>query len=176
MEVSKKRKNDKQDVVHNLSTCSNISCAGNNDVGRGDEEGRHTALLNEQSHSVYSVLYLLRFLAGPDVPIESWLLESGGRPRRRWTPSGELEDFRADDLGLDPAVLDLLQDHKQFGRILDMLETSQYIRRNRTTITLGTNKICQLDQFSHGQTQDFWRKQALILACFFFAGCEYTHW
>jgi len=51
------------------------------------------------------LLSLLHFLVGPLRQLGSWLLASGGTPRKRWTSFGGLETFHAHNIGLDQARL-----------------------------------------------------------------------
>ncbi|KAH5982974.1 hypothetical protein HBI84_249840 [Parastagonospora nodorum] len=107
---------------------------------------------------------ILHILAQPAHIVEYSLLAYASAKRKRWAPSGDLEDFSIKELGADPLTIELLCDKKKLDDELRVLESKRLIHQQD-----GKIHIC--DGFAKGWKE--W-KQALPLVCFYLTGCEYA--
>lgn len=101
---------------------------------------------------------------GSQLNIPEILLSEAGKSRRRWNSDGDLDEYFVEELGLDPLVASLLRDDELLEESLQKLESSGFLTRSS-----GGIKMLQFPNI--GQ---FDRQQSIVLACFFFSGCEYS--
>lgn len=101
---------------------------------------------------------------GTQIDIPEFLLSEAGKSRRRWNSDGNLDEYFAEELGLDPLVASLLRDDGLLDESLQTLESGGFLTRSS-----GRIKMLQFPNI--GQLG---RQQSIILACFFFSGCEYS--
>jgi hypothetical protein len=92
-------------------------------------------------------------------------------------PNGELEYFEIGDLGLDPNIVADLYHQTEFEKLLKRLEKNGHIDQRATD---ETNERLIISKFTNtvkfpGIDEENGRKQIMILVCFFFTGCEYSH-
>lgn len=143
-----------------------------------DWQGMPDDIKHLQKHNLEpsNLLLLLYHLAGCACPIERELLTYCGKPKMRWTQSGEQELFSARNLGLDAKVMILLQD-ETLERSLTLLETYRLIKRDSRKIALERKSARCIESLigSQGQVSNYWKRQTFILTCFFFAGSEFSH-
>ncbi|KAF2866217.1 hypothetical protein BDV95DRAFT_599222 [Massariosphaeria phaeospora] len=92
------------------------------------------------------LLSLLCCLAPPAFPIESSLLVCGGKDRKRWTLSRNLEIFGAEDIGLDRAIVDLLRNTGELDRSLKLLESSTCIIHQNGRLEVTPDKAFSVDK------------------------------
>lgn len=92
-------------------------------------------------------------------------------------PSGELEPFQVEDLGLRPDILEIIQNKSLLDNVLGQLEDVGYLEQCDTD-ELGEVKLKSRDSSKFGGVTaengyEEW-KQAMILACFPFIGPGYS--
>jgi len=110
------------------------------------------ALCTDEPKAVY-LLLLLRFLVGSSGASDTKILDYGGLARKRWATSGELEMFRAHDVGLHQDIADLLGDSKELERNLRLLHPLAHIGpetcSGSTSITLEADLCRKIDALMH---------------------------
>ncbi len=135
------------------------------------------ALCSDEPKAVY-LLLLLRFLVGSSGASDTKILDYGGLARKRWATSGELEMFRAHDVGLHQDIADLLRDSKELERNLRLLHPLAHIGpetcSGSISITLEADLCCKIDALMDSSTEAYWRYQALILTSFLLTGSAFT--
>lgn len=133
-----------------------------------------TKSLCAQEPKVVYLLLLLRFLPGLHVQ----LLRDGASYRKRWNASGELEDFRAYDVGFNTTIFYILQDGKRLEYALDVLNSLENITCetwNGSTTILIRHKLClEIDQLSSSSTYIYWHEQAVIFGSCWFLDSAFT--
>jgi hypothetical protein len=84
--------------------------------------------------------------------------------RKCWAPSGGLQYFSIEELGVDHSMIELLCDQKKLDEELKILESKNFIYQHG-------GKLHVRHGFVVGWRQ--W-KQMVPLVCFYFTGCEYS--
>lgn len=118
-------------------------------------------LLSNTSKYLLDILHVL----AQSAHVEYSLLLYAGTKRKRWTPSGELEDFSIGDMGFDYAAIEILRDAEKLDRQLCLLESKSLIKRYGGKVHVLYNFDIEWAQW----------KQAAPLVCFYFTGCEYSN-
>lgn len=135
------------------------------------------ALCTDEPKAVY-LLLLLRFLVRSSGALNTSILDYGGLARKRWAISGELEMFRAHDVGLHQDIADLLGDSKELGRNLRLLHPLAHTRPETssasTSMILEADLCREIDALMDSSTEVYWHNQALILTSFLFTGSAFT--
>jgi len=141
--------------------------------GKRSLDSSDLSSLRTKKPEAFNLLSLLFHISEPDCPIETWLLAYGGRATRtKWSSTGGLQGFEACELGLSPQMQNLLKGDLEYN--LRILQSSQCIRVDGTKIRVESTTGCELEQILDYQTRDYWQNQALLLACYFFTGCQYS--
>jgi tetratricopeptide (TPR) repeat protein len=110
------------------------------------------------------LLDILRIFAQPTGIVKYSLLAYASVKRKCWAPSGNLEDFSIDEVGVDRLTIKLLCDKKKLNDELKILESKQLIHRNGDEIRMSQGFVVEWKKW----------KQAIPLICFYFTGCEYS--
>ncbi|KAL9126212.1 MAG: hypothetical protein Q9217_004704 [Psora testacea] len=120
----------------------------------------------EKSRAASTLWKLLCFLDVANVP--EFMLMRGKESQKIWGPSGEVQEIRVNQIGLDDDVLWLLSDDLRIREAIERLEATSLITSepgayNRGTLILDTATQAQLIDCMDDPSK--WRLQALILVC-----------
>ncbi|KAF2844900.1 hypothetical protein T440DRAFT_473063 [Plenodomus tracheiphilus IPT5] len=100
-------------------------------------------------------------------PIHKSLLKAAGKFRNRWSTDGNIEQFNILELGLDPAIYDVLSDHSDLDRTLVHYESLGLVETRDSGGSGETLIVSRVKATNHDPDL----KQAIRLSCFFFTGC-----
>jgi tetratricopeptide (TPR) repeat protein len=110
------------------------------------------------------LLSLLCSFAPPLYPMDTFLLEACGMRRARWHPCGDPEYFCAEDIGVDPAITNMLRNLTALEHYLGSLEDAKCITRQHGKVEMVAGVI----------SPEIPQDQVVKLACFYYLGCEYS--